>query len=92
MITVLFFSFFREIAGEREHDFLGPPNLDALARLLVERYGEKMQTELFPRKGESLSRELIIMINGKHYAHTGWEKSPLQDGDTVALFPLLGGG
>ena len=41
---------------------------------------------------KALSDRVIIMVNGRHIAHTGGLGTPLRDGDTVAIFPIIGGG
>ena len=90
MITVLFFATFREHTGEKGTTAGGVSSVEELLRELSRRYGTTFEKEVF--EGEALSSQVIIMVNGRHVAHTGGASTPLQDGDTVAIFPLLGGG
>ena len=64
--------------------------MEELLRLLCRRYGPELKEEVFD--GEALSDRVIIMVNGRHIAHTGGLGTPLRDGDTVAIFPIIGGG
>ena len=41
---------------------------------------------------EDVSDRVIVMVNGRSIAHTGGGNTPLSDGDTVAVFPIIGGG
>ena len=90
MVTVLFFATFREHTGEKETSAEGVSSVEELLRLLSRRYGTAFEKEVF--EGEFLSSRVIVMVNGRHVAHTGGASTPLKEGDTVAIFPLLGGG
>ncbi len=90
MITVLFFATFRDHTGEKETSAEGVSSVEELLRLLSRRYGAAFENEVF--EGETLSSWVIIMVNGRHVAHTGGTSTPLKDGDTVAIFPLIAGG
>ncbi len=91
MIKVLFFASIRERTREKETEVEdAPATMEALLRLLCPRYGPDFEAEVFD--GDSLSSRLIILVNGRHIAHTGGPGTPLRDGDTVAVFPLIGGG
>ncbi|HOO64784.1 MAG TPA: MoaD/ThiS family protein [Synergistaceae bacterium] len=90
MIRVLFFATFREYTGEKETSANGVTSVEELLRLLGRRYGDAFESHVF--EGNTLSSQAILMVNGRHIAHTGGASTPLKEGDTVALFPLLGGG
>ena len=90
MITVLFFATFREYTQEKGTFVQGVSSVEKLLRLLCDRYGKVFESHVFEE--DSLSSQAIIMVNGRHIAHTGWELTPVREGDTVAIFPLLGGG
>ncbi len=91
MVTVLFFASIREYTREKETSAEEVfPSVEELLRLLCRRYGKTLENEVF--EGNTLSSQVIVMVNGRHIAHTGGPLTPVKDGDTVALFPLLGGG
>jgi len=90
MVTVLFFASFRNYTGEKATTVEGAFSVEELLRLLCRRYGKTLENEVF--EGNTLSSQVIVMVNGRHIAHTGGPLTPVKDGDTVALFPLLGGG
>ena len=89
-VKVLFFSLIRELTGEKETTAEAAPTILALFETLAARYGERFRNEALP--GGDLSSELIVLVNGRHIAHSGGAATPLQEGDTVAIFPLVGGG
>jgi len=39
-----------------------------------------------------LKRDYIYLLNGKSVEFLGKEETPLKDGDTISLFPPIGGG
>jgi molybdopterin synthase sulfur carrier subunit len=39
-----------------------------------------------------LKRDYIYLLNGKSVEFLGKEEAPLKDGDTMSLFPPIGGG
>ncbi len=90
VVKVLFFGFVRDMTGEKETAVEGAPTIRSLFEALATRYGERFRTEALP-KGE-LSSELIVLVNGRHIAHSGGAATPLREEDTVAIFPLVGGG
>ena len=55
--------------------------VDSLLTSLAERYGS-----------DFLPEALIVMVNGRSIAHTGFLRTPLEDGDLVSIFPIIGGG
>ncbi len=81
---------FQEIIGGRELEV----NLPERAKLrdlldeLIERFGEKLANELFQPGRREVKPYIKILLNG-HGAELGAE---LRDGDSVALFPPVGGG
>ncbi|MBI2875045.1 MAG: MoaD/ThiS family protein [Firmicutes bacterium] len=68
---------------------LADPTLAALWRELVTRYGRPFEDLLFDSSTGKFSRYIIISING---VLTHDREGPLQDGDEVAVSPILSGG
>lgn len=81
MIRVQFFGQVREIAGVKEAEVADCPDVGSLFFLLSGRLGHEFRPET-----------LIVMVNGRHIAHTGFLETPLQPGDLVSIFPVIGGG
>jgi len=90
MIKVLFFANIRDITNEKETEVSGPATVKDLLVLLSGHYEDGFRNEAFD--GDTLSDRIIVLVNGKHIAHTGGEATPVKDGDTVAVFPIIGGG
>ena len=90
MIKVLFFANIRDNTNEKETEVSGPSTVKELLVLLSGRYGDVFRNEAFD--GDTLSDRIIVLVNGKHIAHTGGASTPVTDGDTVAVFPIIGGG
>lgn len=90
MIRVLFFATIRDLAREKETSAPFCPTVRDLLAGLSERYGETFRKEAL--EDGDVSGRVIIMVNGRAIAHTGRGKTPLSDGDTVAVFPIIGGG
>ena len=90
MIKVLFFATIRDYTGVKETEAEGPGTVMELLTELATAYGRAFSDEAF-EEGE-ISDRVIIMVNGRHIAHTGGGNTPLKSGDTVAVFPIIGGG
>jgi len=81
MVRVQFFGQVRGIAGGKETEVVDCPDVGSLFSLLSERFGHQLRPE-----------SLIVMVNGRHIAHTGFLETPLESGDLVSIFPVIGGG
>ncbi len=92
MISVLFFATIRDFTKERETTVQDERSLGDLLSRLCERYGDEFRRELLDETGTALSDRVIVLVNGRHTANTGGLETPLRDGDTVAVFPIIGGG
>lgn len=90
MIKVLFFATIRDYTNEKETTVEGVSTVKELLSLLSGRYGPNFKTEIF--EGDTISDRVIALVNGRHIVRTGGVETPLKDGDTVAVFPIIGGG
>lgn len=90
MIKVLFFATIRDYTREKETAAEGTETVRELLLQLSDRYGDDFRNEAF--EGIELSDRLIVLVNGRHIAHTGGGETRLSEGDTVAVFPIIGGG
>jgi MoaD family protein len=89
-VKVKFFAYFRDLFGGRERDLvLGPGATvgDALAALCDT---PARRAEIFV--GDGLKPHLVVMINGAPLPPAEGLAAPLAAGDTLAVFPMVGGG
>jgi len=91
-VKVRFFAYFREIFGGKEKVF----GLDAGTTVagLLELLGDTplRRAEIFAGDDPVLKPHLVVLVNGSDLASAGGLAAGLRDGDTVAVFPLMGGG
>lgn len=92
MISVLFFATIRDFTKERETAVQDERSLGDLLSRLCGRYGDEFRRELLDEAGTALSDRVTVLVNGRHTANTGGLGTPLRRGDTVAIFPIIGGG
>ncbi len=87
-VEALLFGRPRELAGVSREDIVLPPGarLGDLFQSLGEKHGPPLATEL------GRTEALIILINGRDYGLLGGLSAPLKADDTVAVFPIAGGG
>jgi len=89
-ITAKFFAHFRDLFGGRQRAVAvaaGATVGDALASLCDT---PERRRELFA--GAGLKPHLVVMLNGVPIHSLKGMSTPLADGDTLAVFPILGGG
>jgi len=92
-IKVKFFTSLREITGKKEDEIQlsSVITVKELLAHLSERYGKEFTQYLFDEKGK-VRTYIQILINGRSLnAFQGFE-TKLKEGDTVAIFPPVGGG
>ena len=89
-VNVRFFAYFRDLFGGRERELALAPGAtvgDALAELCDT---PARRGEIFA--GDGLKPHLVVMVNGVHVDARSGLRTPLSPGDTLAVFPMLGGG
>jgi MoaD family protein len=60
---------------------------------LSNRYGGQFREEVFDPKSKEVRPENQILVNGRHYRYlTNGLDTELNDGDFLALFPVVAGG
>ncbi|MBE3129906.1 MAG: MoaD/ThiS family protein [Acidobacteria bacterium] len=90
MVKAKFFAYFRDLFEGRERDVAvgeGATVRDALSLLCDT---SERRREVF--EGGSLKPHLVVMVNGVHVESLRGLETPLTPGDTIAIFPMLGGG
>jgi len=89
-VKAKFFAYFRDLFGGRERDLAvaaGAAVGDALDLLCDT---PERRREVFA--GEGLKPHIVVMINGTPIGSLQGLATPLAPGDTLAVFPLVGGG
>lgn len=89
-IQAKFFASFRDLFGGRTRDIEVPEGRtvrDVLG-LLCDTPARRAQVF----EGSGLKPHLIVMVNGTPVNSLAGLETPLAEGDTVAVFPVLGGG
>lgn len=67
--------------------------LKELLESLSLRFGDEFANSLRDPQIEPESRNIQILVNGRHYRHLpGKLDAELKDGDEIALFPFVAGG
>jgi molybdopterin synthase sulfur carrier subunit len=89
-VKVKFFAYFRELFGARETELELKDGL-TLAEFL-DRLAQTPQqrNELF--QNERLKPQVVVMVNGSVINPETVSEVKLEDGSTIAIFPLMGGG
>ncbi|MGD9381801.1 MAG: MoaD family protein [Candidatus Thorarchaeota archaeon] len=91
IVTVKFFATVREAVGTRSVEI----EADDIKSLLVElktSYGKRFIETVIDEETDELKRFYQCMVNGKRIELLDGYDTLLQDGDSVALFPPVGGG
>ncbi len=89
-VKAKFFAYFRDIFGGREREIAlvaGGTVADALALLCDT---PERRREIFA--GDALRPHIVVMVNGTPVGSLQGPATPLAAGDTLAVFPLMGGG
>jgi sulfur-carrier protein len=89
-IKAKFFAYFRDLFGGRERDVAAAPAATVGEVLAVLCDTPARRAEIFA--GAALKPHLVVMLNGVPVQSLKGLSTPLADGDTLAIFPIMGGG
>ncbi|HYE81866.1 MAG TPA: MoaD family protein [Clostridia bacterium] len=89
-MVIKFFAFIRDYTGSKETNMSSCPTLRELLYKLCSKYGKKFSEKLFT--GESLSEEIIILVNGRHIEHLKGLDTSLSENDEISIFTKVAGG
>jgi molybdopterin synthase sulfur carrier subunit len=89
-VRVKFFAYFRELYGGRERELAAAAGATVGDALDLLGDTPERRRELFA--GDALKPHLVVMVNGTPVSSLQGLSTPLQDGDTLAVFPMVGGG
>lgn len=87
-IQLKFFASFREFFQDRYVELQSGANMRDLLDLLCDQ--SKRRAEMFD--GNELKPYVAILKNGKHIHDLNGLETKLEDGDTIVMFPPVGGG
>ena len=93
IVEVLYFAEFKHITNkDQEKIELNNNNLNDLVKLLIKKYGVKMQKLIWDEKKEKIHSLVSIIINNQAIREKDLLQVYLNDGDTIAfLMPVSGG-
>ncbi len=83
MVRVKVFATLVEVTGQRRLMVEGVGTVGELLKVLYAK---------FPGFRKELERGYIILVNGHNIVHLNGLDTPLNEEDTVSIFPPLGGG
>jgi molybdopterin converting factor small subunit len=90
-VKVKFLVTFQDLFGGRERMVTLPKGASALR--LLRMIGDTVERRrLIFEARDRLSPHVVVMRNGLPIQSLGGLEASLQDGDTIAIFPFLGGG
>ncbi len=86
-----FFATVREAVGKRSAE-IEAANIRELLELLKQTYGKRFADTVIDEDTGELKRFYQCMVNGKRIELLDGYETELNDNDSVALFPPVGGG
>ena len=89
-VTVKFFAYLRDLFRGREEkiDLESGSSIGDLLNLLCD--SPVRREQIFD--GGELKPGMIVLKNGNHVKHLSGLETKLDDGDTIVLIPMVGGG
>lgn len=89
-IKAKFFAYFRDLFGGRDRDLTIAAAATVGEALAVLCDTPARRAEIFA--GAGLKPHLVVMLNGVPVQSLKGMATPLAEGDTLAIFPIMGGG
>lgn len=89
-MKVLFFAYIRDYTNTKEITVEYCSTLKDLLLKLCEIYGPKFERLIF--KGDIISDEIIILINGRNIVHLSGIDTLLCPENEISIFPVVAGG
>lgn len=91
-LQLRFFATFREAVGQKtlDHEFDDGSTVGEVLLTLESEY-DGLEGQLLDDQGE-LQPNLNILKNGREVLHMKGTETPMEDGDTLSIFPPVAGG
>lgn len=89
-MVVKFFAYIRDYTKCKELNIDYEGDIEKLLSRLSDIYGDNFRKKVLT--GNKLSKEIIILVNGRHIFHLDGIKTKLNNDDTVSIFPVVAGG
>ncbi|TFF84844.1 MoaD family protein [Candidatus Thorarchaeota archaeon] len=90
-VTVKFFATIRQITGDKSIEMEAETVREVLDSL-IQKYGPVFSKKLMDSKMEKLKQFFSCMVNGRRIELLDGYETTLEEGDSIALFPPIGGG
>ena len=94
-ISIRYFTTLREITDKKEEKLTFPenqePTISLVLKMLTDKYGKPFTEYVFDPEGKVKSI-LQLLINGTNITTLKLQKTPLQEGDVLAILPPVSGG
>lgn len=83
MVKVKFFATLINFTGKKQMELTGINNVKELL--------DKLE-DVFPGFKKEIEQGFLILVNGRNIEHLQTLETPLEETDTISIFPPLGGG
>lgn len=92
-MVIRYFAYYRSLTRRKEESILlGPISAIELLKDLSRRYGRELEKEFLESDGETISPNLILLIDGRNIDFLDGPNTIIQETATVSLFPRIAGG
>jgi molybdopterin synthase sulfur carrier subunit len=84
----------KDVIGQREIEVSIPEksNLYALLSFMVERWGDRLSSQLFKPGTKKVLSHIRLLVNGRDIEFMEGMNTVLQEGDEIFIFPPVSGG
>lgn len=89
-MVVKFFAYIRDYTHTKEIRLEKCETVAELLEKLCRQYGKEFGEKVF--KDGELSREIIVLVNGRHISHYDSIQTRLHEEDEISIFPVVAGG
>jgi MoaD family protein len=91
-VTVKFYATIKNVTKSPEVSVeMGKGTIGDIMNMLGEKYGKDFRDIIFDKNG-CISRNIKMLLNTRLVDAVDGSDTPVSDGDTVYLFPAIGGG